>query len=127
MADNRTENTGDITTREANSRLLQPTALILRFAQCFIDLIHRLLKRRELGHGVGDLSRPQWIQPLVQPRHALLGCDLAPAFPQVLRIGWQGGLHAHLDRLPGTECRVSEEFGRGTCAQVHDGTVHVRE
>ena len=65
MTDNRTENTGDITTRETNSRLQQSTALILRFAQGFIDLIHRLLKRRELGHGVGNLSRPQWIQPLV--------------------------------------------------------------
>lgn len=35
--------------------------------------------------------------------------------------GWDGGLHAHLDRLPRAEGDVGEELGRGGRAQVYDG------
>lgn len=125
MTDDSTEDTSNVTTSKANPRLLHPTALLLRLAGHPIKLFDRLFERRKLGHGVGDLARPQRIQSLVQATHALFGHNLTPSLSQVLRIRRQGGLHPHLDCFPWTKGHIGEELRRGTGAQEHNRTVHV--
>lgn len=77
--------TRNVTTQERHPRLRESAVLILRLAELPVDLIDRGLERRELDHGVGDLTRPERVQALIEPAEALLLDDLAPPFTQRVR------------------------------------------
>lgn len=48
------------------------------------------------------------------PGHALLGDHGRNTTESALELGWHGRLHAHLDRLEGTQSYVGDELSRGT-------------
>lgn len=123
MADHRTGNAGNVPTRKAHAGLRQLAVALLGLAQPAVNEADRLLKRGKLAHGVRNLASPQGHDALVQARHPFLGDDLAPPFPQRVRKGRQGGLHAHLDRLKGAQQHVGEELGGRARGEEHDRPV----
>lgn len=58
MTYNGASDTRDVPTQEGNARLLQCIVAFLRFTKGLVDLVDRCLERRELDHGVWDLSSP---------------------------------------------------------------------
>lgn len=127
MTDNSAQDTGNVTTEEADTGLLQRVVALLRLAQELVDLLDGLLETGELGHRVGNLSTPERVQTLVQTRDALLGNNLTPSLTQSMSEGRQGGLHTDLDCLIRAECQIRNELGRGTGTQVDQGPVRARE
>ena len=127
MANNRTEDTSNVPAEEAHTRLLRTIELLLGLSKRFIDNANSLLERRELGHGIRDLARPQWIQPLIQPAHTLFRNKPSPSLPHGIRIRRQRRLHAHLDRLERTQGHISEELCGRAGAEEDHGAVGVRE
>lgn len=121
MTDESASNTGNVAPQERDPRLLKGVVALLRLPQRGVDIVDRRLKCRKLHHCIGDLSPPKRLQPLVQPRGALLTRDLAPSFSHSRRIRRQGCLHADLDRLKRTQRHIGEELCRGGRAEVHNG------
>jgi hypothetical protein len=83
MADDRTGNTRNVATKKADACLCQFAVFLLGLPELPVDDLDRLLKGRELAHGVRDLAAPEWHDALVQTADALLGNDLAPPFSQI--------------------------------------------
>lgn len=50
MRDNSAPNTRDVAAQEAHARLLQTVVRLLGLAELLVDLLNRLLERRELDH-----------------------------------------------------------------------------
>lgn len=55
------------------------------------------------------------------PRHALFGNDSGNAGERASEVGRNGRLHAHLDRLEGTQRNVCDKLGRRTSCQIERG------
>ena len=125
MTDDRTSNTGHITTNEADTGLLDGIELFFRLAEEFIDRFDRLLKCSKFTHGIGDLSSPERIETFVETCNAFLGGDFGPSFTQVGGVRRHGGLHTDLDGFEGTEQDIGEEFGGGGCTEEDESTIHV--
>lgn len=102
VRDHRAANTGDVAAEERHAGLLQRVVGLFGLAELRVDLRDGALEGRELDHGVGDLAGPERVQALVQPAEAFLRDDLGPAFTEVVGVGREGGLHAHLDCFEGT-------------------------
>lgn len=111
MTDDSAKYTGNVASQETDARLLQRVEALLGLSQRPVDHVHALLKGSKLGHGVGDLSRPERVQPFVQAPEPFFSYDFTPSLAQVMRIRRQGGLHAHLDRFERAEGHVGEELG----------------
>lgn len=127
MANHRTGNPSNITTQKAHPGLRQLPIILLLTPHRAINEANRLLKRRKLAHGVRNLPSPQGHNPLVQPRDTFLRDNLAPALARGRCKGREGGLHAHLDRLPGAQECVGDEFSGRAGREKHNGAVHVGE
>lgn len=127
MANNSTEDSSDVTTQEANTSLCQLAILLLGFAHGAVDDLDRLLKGGKLGHGIRDLSGPQRVQSFIQTTKALLGDDFAPALAHSGSVWRQGGLHADLDSLHGTQGHISKELRRGTSTEEDQGAIGLWE
>lgn len=124
MGNNRTPNTCNITTQERHSRLLQSVVRLLWLPKRLINLLHRLLKRRKLHHGIRNLTTPKWIQSLIKSRIPLFRNNLRESLPQIMRIRRQRCLHAHLDRLPRTQRYIRQELGRRRRGKIYHCLVH---
>lgn len=120
MGDDRTSNSGNVSSQETDSSLLQCVVFFLLLSQRLIDLCHGTLERREFDHCVGNLSRPQWCKSLVQPTKSFLFHDLSPSLSQGCRVRWNCGLHPHLDRLEGTKEDISNRLGRRGSSEIYD-------
>lgn len=127
MRDRCTSNTGNVASQERDSSLLQSVETLLRLPQCLVYLRNRTLKRRELDHGIRDLSSPEWVQTFVKSTETLLCDDSTPAFSQSFGVGWDGGLHADFDGFEGTEEEVGDELCAGGGSEVDNGFRGVRE
>lgn len=127
MTDDRTCNTSNIPTQKTYPSLLQLVITLLGLAERFVDLVHRLLKRRKFAHGIRDLTGPEGCDTLVQSRDTFFLDDLAPSLAQIVGVCGHGGLHAHFDRFEGTQENVGDELGGRACAKVHERAVGVRE
>lgn len=120
VRDDRTANTGNVASEERNTSLLQGVVRLLGLTKLLVDLGNRALERRELDHGVRDLTGPERVEALIEASVAFLGDDLAPSLAQVVGVGWQGGLHAHLDGFEGAEEDVGDELGGCRGAEIDD-------
>lgn len=127
MTNDRAQNTRKITARKTDTRLRQATITLLGTTQPSIDHIDHFLKRRELGHGIRNLSCPERIQSLIQPAKPVLSNGFAPSFAQSRCVGWQGGLHTDFDSLQRAQSHIREEFGAGAGAEVDECAVRVGE
>lgn len=127
MANNRTKDARNIAPQKAHPGLRQHPKALLRPAQRPIKPTNRLLKRRELGHRVRNLTSPQRRNALIETPQPLLSRNLPPALAQGARVGRQGSLHADLDSLEGAEGHVGEELGGGARAEEDERAVRVRE
>lgn len=56
------------------------------------------------------------------PRRTLLRNNGRNTTESTLELRWNGGLHAHLDRLKGTQSNVGDQLGRSTTSQI-DGSL----
>ena len=139
--------TRDVAAEERDAGLLVDVERVLGLAHRLVDVLDRLLERRELHHRVRDLPAPERVQPFVQPArrgssafgqrkrnermsvpgYAFFGHDARPALAQVFRVRRYRRLHAHLDSFPRAEGHVGKELGAGRRTQVHERSVHVRE
>jgi hypothetical protein len=120
VRDGRTADTGNVTSQERDTGLLESVVCLFGLAELLVDLPHGALESRKLDHGVGDLARPERVQALVQPTEAFLCDNLAPALTEVVGVWRQGGLHADFDGFEGTQEDVGDEFGGGRGAEVNN-------
>lgn len=127
MTDDRTADTSNIPAQETDARLLQRGIRLLRPSQRPINLLDRLLERRELHHRIRYLPRPQRIQALVEPAIPLLRHDRAPPLAETVRVRRQRRLHPHLDRLERKQRHVGEELGARGRAEVDERLVGAGE
>ena len=67
MRDGGGADAGDVAAQERDAGLLVDVEGVFGLAQCLVDVLDRLLERRELHHRVWDLSAPEWVQAFVQP------------------------------------------------------------
>lgn len=70
MADDGASDTRYVATKEGHAGLLEAIKLLLGLPQRLVDLLNCGLKCGKLDHGVWDLTRPEWVEALVESAEA---------------------------------------------------------
>jgi hypothetical protein len=123
MADNGTENSGQITAAKTDQRLSALSILLFLLRKVVIDGLDDGFKASELHHGVWDLSSPQRNHSLIQSAPPLLLDYRIDPLECTRKRGRDRSLDPHLDRFKWTQRDIGQKLGGRRAGEVDGGSV----